>query len=429
MILSTDHNPHLSHGEEFHMLSYFPKLEKKVWSWCAYDVGNSAFATTIMAAIYPVYFREVASQGLAPNISTAYWAYTASAALFLSAFSSPLLGALADIQGSKKRLLAIFTGIGVLSTGCMAFIGPGDWLLALILMAAGTIGFTISIIFYDALLPSLVPPERVDRVSSQGYAFGYLGGGVLLAINFLFIALLPGTIGARLSFLSVAFWWGGFSLPVLFNVAEPPVDGERVDTNTAFRGSVKRLQKTFREIRSFRNLFLFLVAFWFYNDGIGTIIRMAAIYGSQLGISMNHLVGALLLTQFVGIPFSLAFGTLASHMGSKKTILIGLYFYLCLIVAAVFISKPWHFWALAFSVGMVQGGTQAISRSFFASMIPPGRTAEFFGFYDISSKFSGILGPAIFGFITQVSGSSPLAIAILSYTFILGIVILRKIEG
>jgi len=216
---------------------------------------------------------------------------------------------------------------------------------------------------------------------------------------------------------------------VLFNVAEPPVDGERVDTNTAFRGSVKRLQKTFREIRSFRNLFLFLVAFWFYNDGIGTIIRMAAIYGSQLGISMNHLVGALLLTQFVGIPFSLAFGTLASHMGSKKTILIGLYFYLCLIVAAVFISKPWHFWALAFSVGMVQGGTQAISRSFFASMIPPGRTAEFFGFYDISSKFSGILGPAIFGFITQVSGSSPLAIAILSYTFILGIVILRKIEG
>lgn len=412
------------------MFSSFRKLEKAVWSWCAYDVGNSAFATTIMAAIYPVYFREVAAQGLASNISTAYWAYTTSAALFLSAFSSPLLGALADIQGSKKRLLAIFTGIGVLSTGCMAFIGPGDWVLALFLMAGGTIGFTISIIFYDALLPSLVPPERIDRVSAQGYAFGYLGGGVLLALNFLFIALLPGTIGARLSFLSVALWWGGFTLPVLFNVAEPPVDGGRVvDTNTALLGSARRLQNTFREIRSYRNLFLFLVAFWFYNDGIGTIIRMAAIYGSQLGISMNHLVGALLLTQFVGIPFSLAFGTLASRIGSKKTILIGLYFYLCLLAAAVFISKPWHFWALAFSVGMVQGGTQAISRSFFASMIPAGRTAEFFGFYDISSKFSGILGPAIFGFVTQVTGSSPLAIVILSYTFILGIVILRKVQG
>lgn len=411
------------------MLSSFRKLEKKVLSWCAYDVGNSAFATTIMAAIYPVYFREVASQGLAPNLSTAYWAYTASAALFLSAFLSPLLGALADVQGSKKRLLALFTGLGVLSTGSMALIGPGDWLLALLLMAGGTVGFTISIIFYDALLPSLVPAERVDMVSSQGYALGYLGGGVLLAINFVFIALLPGTLGARLSFLSVAFWWAGFTVPVLRNVAEPPVEDKRKDTAEALRGGAARLRSTFRDIRSFRNLFLFLVAFWFYNDGIGTIIRMAAIYGSQLGISMNHLVGALLLTQFVGIPFSLAFGTLASRIGSKKTILTGLYFYLCLIIAGVFISKPWHFWGLAIAVGMVQGGTQAISRSFFASMIPPGRTAEFFGFYDISSKFSGILGPAIFGIVTQVTGSSSLAIAILSYTFILGILILRKVQG
>ncbi len=416
-------------GEEFQMLPSFRKLEKKVLSWCAYDVGNSAFATTIMAAIYPVYFREVASQGLAPNLSTAYWAYTASAALFLSAFLSPLLGALADVQGSKKRLLALFTGLGIFSTGSMALIGPGDWLLALLLMAGGTVGFTISIIFYDALLPSLVPPERVDMVSSQGYALGYLGGGVLLAINFVFIALLPGTLGARLSFLSVAFWWAGFTVPVLLNVAEPPVEDKRKYTAEALRGGAARLRSTFRDIRSFRNLFLFLVAFWFYNDGIGTIIRMAAIYGSQLGISMNHLVGALLLTQFVGIPFSLAFGTLASRIGSKKTILTGLYFYLCLIIAGIFISKPWHFWGLAIAVGMVQGGTQAISRSFFASMIPPGRTAEFFGFYDISSKFSGILGPAIFGIVTQVTGSSSLAIAILSYTFILGILILRKVQG
>ena len=171
------------------------------------------------------------------------------------------------------------------------------------------------------------------------------------------------------------------------------------------------------------------MAFWFYNDGIGTIIRMAAIYGSQLGIPMQHLVGALLLTQFVGIPFSLAFGSLASRIGSKNAILTGLVFYLCLVFAGVFISKPWHFWALAIAVGMVQGGTQAISRSFFASMIPPRRTAEFFGFYDISSKFSGILGPAIFGIVTQLTGSSRLAIAILSYTFIMGILILRKVRG
>jgi len=417
------------HYEEQSMFSSFRKLEKSVLAWCAYDVGNSAFATTIMAAIYPVYFREVAALGLAPSVSTAYWAYAASASLFLSAFLSPLLGALADVQGSKKRLLTLFTSVGVLSTGCMAFIGPGDWLPALLLMSFGTVGFTVSIVFYDALLPTLVPAARVDMVSSQGYALGYLGGGSLLAVNFLFVALLPGTLGARLSFLSAALWWGGFTIPLLLHVEEPPVKESRVSTHEALLRGALRLRGTFRDIRSYRNLFLFLVAFWFYNDGIGTIIRMAAIYGSQLGISMNHLVGALLLTQFVAIPFSLAFGGLASRIGSKRSILIGLYFYLCLTIAGIFISRPWHFWALAVAVGMVQGGTQAISRSFFASMIPPGRNAEFFGFYDVSSKFSGILGPAIFGVVTHLAGSSSLAIAILSYTFILGIILLRKVDG
>jgi UMF1 family MFS transporter len=411
------------------MFFSFRKIDPKILSWCAYDIGNSAFATTIMAAIYPVYFREVASAGLAPNISTAYWAYAAAASLFLSAFFAPILGTLADIQGSKKRLLTAFTGLGVLSTGLMAFIGPGDWFAALLLMAGGTVGFTVSIIFYDALLPSITTPDRVDVVSSQGYALGYLGGGILLAVNMLFIAFLPGTAGARLSFLSVAFWWAGFTVPLLVHVEEPPVEGENVGTVEALGRGIKRLQSTFRDIRSFRNLFLFLVAFWFYNDGIGTIIRMAAIYGSQLGIPMHHLVGALLLTQFVGIPCSLAFGTLASRVGSKNAILTGLAVYLCLILAGVFISRPWHFWALAVGVGTVQGGTQAISRSFFASMLPAGRTAEFFGFYDISSKFSGILGPAIFGAITHLTGSSRIAIAILSYTFIIGILILRKVRG
>lgn len=410
------------------MLSYFRRLEKNVLSWCAYDVGNSAFATTIMAAVYPVYYREVASSGLASNISTAYWAYSASASLFLSAVFSPFLGALADGQGMKKRLLAVFTAIGVVSTGCMALIGPGDWFPALLLLAGGTIGFTISIVFYDALLPHLAPPDRIDMISSQGYALGYLGGGVLLAVNFLFILALPGTIGARMSFLSAAVWWAVFTIPIMVYVDEPGA-GTGGGGADAIRDSIGRLKRTFREIRSYKNLFLFLVAFWFYNDGIGTVIRMAAIYGSQLGISIYHLVGALLLTQFVGIPFSIAFGSMASRIGSKRAILAGLYFYLGLIIAGIFISRPWHFWALAVAVGMVQGGTQAISRSFFASMIPPGRTAEFFGFYDISSKFSGILGPAIFGMVTQVTESSSAAIAILSYTFILGILLLRKVDG
>jgi UMF1 family MFS transporter len=311
------------------------------------------------------------------------------------------------------------------------FVGPGNWVLALFLMMGGTIGFSASMIFYDALLPSLVPAHRIDTVSSQGYALGYLGGGMLLAANLLFIRFLPGTAGARLSFLSVALWWALFSVPVFLFVDEPPPspEGKDLSGTALFLKGLERLRMTFREIRHYRNLFVFLLAFWLYNDGIGTIIRMAAIYGATLGIPMSHLVGSLLVTQFVGIPFSLAFGSLASKIGSKRSILAGLFFYLCITFAAIFVREIWHFWALAIAVGMVQGGTQAMSRSFFASMIPPGRTAEFFGFYDISSKFSGIFGPAVFGLVTQVTGSSRLAIAVLSYTFILGILILRKVRG
>lgn len=412
-------------------MRFFRNMDRKILSWCAYDIGNSAFATTIMAAVYPVYFREVAAWGLSANLPTAYWAYASAISLFLSAFFAPVLGAVADIKGLKKKMLAVFTFLGVVSSGCMAFVGPGDWLLALILMMGGTIGFSASMIFYDALLPSLVPAHRMDEISTWGYALGYLGGGILLAANLACIRLFPGTWGARFSFLSVAFWWGGFSIPLLMFVDEPPPAGKKkvLKGVLLFREGMDRLRTTFREIQLHKNLFLFLLAFWFYNDGIGTIIRMAAIYGSNLGIPMSHLVGSLLVTQFVGIPFSLAFGSLTSKTGSKKAILLGLYVYLLITFAAVFVEKTWHFWTLAIAVGMVQGGTQAISRSFFASMIPQGRTAEFFGFYDISSKFSGIIGPAIFGIITQATGSSRLAIAVLSYTFILGILILRKVRS
>lgn len=409
---------------------FFRDADRKVLSWCSYDVGNSAFATTIMAAVFPVYFKEVAAQGLAPNISTAYWAYASAFSLLASAFFAPVLGAAADVKGSKKKMLLVFTVLGVLSSGGMAFVGPGDWMFALVLMVGGSIGFSASMIFYDALLPSLVPANRIDTVSAQGYALGYLGGGALLAVNLLFIRFLPGTAGARLSFLSVALWWAAFTVPILLFVDEPPHQGgAHLSGGRLFLEGLKRLKATFREIRIHKNLFVFLLAFWLYNDGIGTIIRMAAIYGANLGISMTHLVGALLVTQFVGIPFSLAFAFLAAKIGSRQSILAGLLFYLIITWAAIFVREVWHFWALAIAVGMVQGGTQAISRSFFASMIPKGRAAEFFGFYDISSKFSGILGPAVFGFITQATGSSRLAIAVLSYTFILGILILRRVKG
>lgn len=409
-------------------MSFLWISDRKVFSWCLYDVGNSGFATTVMAAVYPVYFREVAAQGLAPNLPAAYWGYASAIALLASAFFTPILGAVADMRGSKKQFLFLFTVLGVLSTAAMAAVGPGDWFSALLFMVGGTIGFSGAIVFYDALLPSLVPSDKVDTVSSQGFALGYLGGGVLLAINLLMIRSIPGTMGARLSFLSVALWWCLFSLPIFFTVDEPTTRARpEGHTGPLFIEGLRRLVSTFRDIRSYRDLFVFLLAFWLYNDGIGTIIRMAAIYGSSLGIPMAQLVGALLATQFVAFPFSIAFGAMAGRTGSKRAILIGLYFYIVITFASLFVSRTWHFWVLAIAVGMVQGGVQAISRSFFASMIPRGREAEFFGFYDISSKFSGIVGPLVFGFVTQIFGSSRLAIAILSYTFILGIVILRRV--
>ena len=336
--------------------------------------------------------------------------------------------AVADIRASKKSFLALFTLLGVLASAGLWFVGPGDWALALGLYILGSIGFSASIIFYDALLPSLVPAHLGDEVSSLGYALGYLGGGILLAVNAAMIAWIPGTLGIRLSFVTVAIWWGLFTLPLLHNVREPVSatfrPGERSSVSEGFR----RLRQTFFRVRAHRDLFVFLLAFWLYNDGIGTIIHMAAIYGSQLGIPMGHLVGALLLTQFVGVPCAVLFGVLAGRTGSKRAIFLGLSGYVAISVGAVFLTQTWHFWLLAAGVGVVQGGTQAISRSLYASMTPRGQSAEFFGFYDISGKFAGVMGPALFGFVSQVTGSMRLGIAVVALTFVGGMMLLRCVD-
>lgn len=403
--------------------------DRRILSWCLYDVGNSAFATTILAAVFPVYFKEVAAITLTPEIATAYWGYASSFSLMLSAFLAPLLGTMADVRGSKKELLLFFTLIGIISTSVMSLLGPGNWKWALSLLILSSAAFSAAIIFYDSLLPHIVSLKEIDRVSAQGFAFGYLGGGLLLALNLLMIKNIPGTLGVRLSFFTVSVWWGIFTVPLILNVPEPPVFREKIirGKNIA-KASFIRLKETFTEIRKYRELFKFLFAFWLYNDGIGTIIRMAAIYGAQLGFSMINLVGALLLTQFTGVPFSLIFGRIAERIGAKRAIFIALSWYFCICIGAVFLSSSWHFWILALSVGMVQGGAQAISRSLYASMVPKIQSAEFFGFYDISSKFAGIIGPALFGVITQITGSSRIGIAALSLTFILGMLILTKVD-
>ena len=406
------------------------KLHKRtVNAWCLYDWGNSAFSTTVEAAVLPVYFQSVAAAGLPGNTATVYWGYAAAVALLISAVMAPILGSIGDYTGSKKRFLAAFAGLGVVATAALFLVEQGDWSLALACIVLGSIGFAGASIFYDSLLPHIAGAEEIDYVSSKGFALGYLGGGLLLAVNIGMIRLLPGTLGPRLSFLSVALWWGVFTVPLLRWVPEPAayVAGIGRGVNPVAAG-FRRLGQTFRHLRQYRQLFLFLAAFWLYNDGIGTIIKMATIYGAEIGIGMMDLVGALLLTQFVGIPCSLLFGTFGRRIGTKRAIMLGLGWYTLIAIAGYFMSAAWHFWALAFAVGMVQGGTQALSRSLFGLMAPKASSGEFYGFYDVSSKFAGIAGPALFALVGQLTGSSRLSIVALIVFFLGGILLLSRVD-
>jgi len=300
------------------------QYRRKINAWCMYDWANSAFATTILAAVLPIYYSQVAGATLPSEATaTAYWSIGLSVSLFVVAILSPILGTISDVMRGKKRFLTIFVGAGVIGTGLLVLVDTGDWLLASLLFVFGRIGFTAANVFYDALLPHVAKEEDQDRVSTRGYAMGYLGGGLLLAINVGMIEFLPGTWGPRLSFLSVAIWWAIFSIPVLTRVPEPPSapaglsPGENVVT-----ASFRRLWETLRDVRRYRDLFKYLIAFLIYNDGIGTIIGVAAIYGAELGFGSVELILALLLVQFVGIPFSLVFGRLPSRAEKRRPLFL-----------------------------------------------------------------------------------------------------------
>lgn len=406
--------------------------KKIINAWTMYDWANSAFATTIMGAVLPVYYATVAAADLPGNSATVYWAYTTSISLLLAAIISPILGALADFSGSKKRLLALFAFFGILGTALLYFVKTGDWLMASIFFIVGEIGFAGSLVFYDSLLPHITSGEEMDQVSSKGYAMGYLGGGILLAVNLAMIMLAPKELTGlmtRLSFLSVAVWWFVFSIPLMKHVPEP---GRRIFSGeekfNPLEASFKRLARTFKEITTYKQLFIFLVAFWFYNDGIGTIIKMATIYGAEIGIGQTTLIGTLLMVQFVAIPFAFLFGWLAKKIGTKRAIYLSLLIYTCIAMAGYFMQEEWHFWALGFAVATVQGGSQALSRSLFGRMMPKSKSAEFFGFFSVSEKFAGIAGPFVFGIVGQLVGHSRLSIVSLIIFFIIGGVLLTRVD-
>jgi MFS transporter, UMF1 family len=410
-------------------------------AWAMYDWANSAMACTIVTAVFPVYYGSVACAGMTRERATQWFSLWTTVAMVMIALISPLLGTIADFNGQKKRMLGGFLVLGVASVAAMFFIYQGDWLLASVLFILANIGANGSYVFYDALLPHIARDDEVDRVSTAGYALGYIGGGTLLALNLAWILkpewfglpavkdLSPqGTLPSRLAFLSVAVWWLIFSIPLFRRVPEPAAAGGGRESGLPVGAAIHRLVETGRSLRSYRHAFVMLVAFLIYNDGIGTIMRMATRYGDEIGIGQEIMIGAIVLVQFVGIPFAFLFGMLAGRIGAKRSIALGLLGYTAICIFGYFMQTGIHFLVLAVLVGVVQGGTQALSRSLFASLIPRDKSGEFFGFFGVAEKFAGIFGPAIFGLVNLMSGSSRNSILSVIAFFIAGGILLAQVD-
>lgn len=404
-------------------------------AWAFYDWANSAFLTTIVAAVFPVYYNNVAAKGLAPSRAAFIFSIGTTIALAISALLAPVLGAIADHRPYKKVFLGGFMLVGVVATMAMALVGEGDWALAIGLFMAANVAVSASIAFYDSLLPHIAAPHELDKVSSSGFALGYLGGGLLLLLNLAWIlqprlfGLPDAGVATRVAFFSVGVWWLVFSLPLMRRVPEPAIAGGGAPTiGAATTRALGDLKQTFTHLRRYRQAFLMLLAFLIYNDGIGTIIRMASLYGAQLGIAETHLIGALLLVQFVGVPFAFVFGWLAGRIGAKRAIFLALAVYAGISVLGYFMQTAVHFYALAILVGTVQGGSQALSRSLFASMIPRERSSEFFGFFAVTERTAGILGPATFALAIALTGSSRGAILSVIAFFVIGALILSRVD-
>jgi UMF1 family MFS transporter len=404
-------------------------------AWAIYDWANSSFWATVIQ-IFPIYFISTVCVGMPAAVANSRYAFATTLALSIVAVISPILGAVADYAGAKKKFMAVFIAVGVPATAAMFLIEPGEWRFALLVYIVGNIGVAGSLVFYDSLLPHVARADEMDRLSTAGFALGYLGSGLLMALNLAWIRWphwfgIPDTDAAvRLSLLSAAIWWSVFSLPLFLRVPEPTrrlEHDERAGLNP-MRVGFMRLFETLRELKRYRQAFVFLLAFLIYNDGIGTIIRMAAPYGTEIGIAPSALVGAILIVQFVGVPFAFLFGRIARKIGAKRAIFIGLAVYLIITVLAFRMRTAGEFFVLAVLVGMVQGGTQALSRSLFASMIPRHKSAEFFGFFGVFEKFAGIIGPLVFGLIIVFTGSSRNAILAVVSFFVLGGLLLACVD-
>ena len=403
---------------------------KRVISWALYDWANSAFATTVMAGFFPLFFKSFWAADLSPAESTAVIGTTNSLAGLLIVLLAPFLGAYSDLGKFKKKFLAFFALLGVLSTGYLYFIPQGDWVIAASLYALAVVGFSGGNIFYDSLIASVSKQDQRNKVSSLGFSLGYLGGGLLFVINVL-MYLNPAWFGLSSqseailwSFLSVAVWWAVFSLPLFMNVEEKSNAEISKGLFKTITEAFKAVVSTLREIKKHKRVAIFLIAYWLYIDGVDTIVRMAVAYGSDIGLDASSMITALLLTQFVGFPATLVFGIYADKIGFKKILTIGISIYILVTFYAYYMSTALEFYILAGTVGLVQGGVQAISRSFFSTIIPVNKEAQFFGFYNLVGKSAVLLGPVLVSWVALIFGNPRFGILSLLFLLVPGLILL-----
>lgn len=406
---------------------------KKVFSWALYDWANSAYATIVLTVFFPLVFSNYWFTNTGSDNSTTPLGIANAVASLIIVVLAPLLGAIADRGGAKKLLLFIFLCIGMVFVSALYFVSQGQWLLALCIYALAGIGFSGANIFYDALLIDIAKKDSFDLVSAFGYSLGYLGGGLALLIAIVFTAT-PTTFGfantnqAMLSsFLLVGLWWGFFSIPLLRNTPETKSKAS-IGVNQAILGGLHQLFSTFKEIRQLKVVFLFLIAYWFYIDGVATMIRMSMNYGVRLGFDQMSLVQALLLTQFIGFPAAIIYGKLGQKYGTKLGLYFAIFVYMLVTGYAYFMDEVAEFYILAIVVGLVQGGIQSLSRSFYARIIPKSKAAEFFGFFNMMGKFAAVLGPLLMAAVSSASADPRLSILVIIVLFAIGAVLLYLVD-
>ncbi len=406
---------------------------KKALAWALYDFGNSAFATTVMAAFFPAFFKAYWAKGADATESTFYLGVANSAGSILVALLAPALGAIADSGGVRRRFLVFFAFLGAAMSAALFLVEAGAWPLAALLYVAAVVGFSGGNVFYDALLVGVAEPRKLDLVSALGYAAGYLGGGLLFLVQVLAyqfperFGLPDGATAIRLSFLSVGVWWLVFTVPLLLFVDEPEASSTGRGWAVVTAG-FRQLKETFRHARRLKHTFLFLLAYWLYIDGVDTVVRMAVDYGLALGLPESTPIVALLVVQFVGFPAALAFGPLAERIGAKRGIYLALSVYAVVCVLGYFMDSAAEFYLLAVLIALVQGGVQSLSRSLYARLVPEGKSAEFFGLYNMLGKFAAVLGPLLMGGVAVLTGSSRLGILSLLVLFLAGAALLARVD-